>query len=182
MRRDLNAKKNCLTFSQTPIKKSRFYNLSFWFCKGNHNVSSENTTWGFMRFQFSCKCSWRNGKCSYRTRTRTTRRTSRLLPHLIINLSHNRRRSHFLDSSRNFSRRVPSSETRACSEIMATNWTQCVRHWCSTQTQLTWCRPCCHHRVVVVLMFCVCEAWRRYRLSPRWERPDPQISNKSNFS
>lgn len=48
MRRDLNAKKNCLTFSQTPIKKSRFYNLSFWFCKGNHNVSSENTTWGFM--------------------------------------------------------------------------------------------------------------------------------------
>lgn len=86
MRRDLNAKKNCLTFSQTPIKKSRFYNLSFWFCKGNHNVSSENTTWGFMRFHFSCKCSWRNGKWSDRTRTRTTRRTSRLLPHLIIKL------------------------------------------------------------------------------------------------
>lgn len=182
MRRDLNAKKNCLTFSQSPIKKSRFYNLSFWFCKGNHNVSSENTTWGFMRFQFSCQCSWRNGKCSYRTRTRTTRRTSRLLPHLIIKLVSQQ-------EILAFSRQLPeflSSRSVLWNASMfwnhGANWTLCVRHWCSTQTQLTWCRPCCHHRVVVVLMFCVCEAWRRYRLSPRWERPDPQISNKSNFS
>lgn len=108
-----------------------------------------------MRFQFSCQCSWRNGKCSYRTRTRTTRRTSRLLPHLIINLSHNRRRSHFLNSCRNFSRRVPSSETRACSEITA-RIGLCV-YVIDARLKLSW--PDADHVVITVLLLYLCSVF-----------------------
>ena len=112
----------------------------------------------FIKFHFSRQYSWRNGKWS--NRTRTTRRTSRLLPHLIINLSHNSRHSHFLDSRWNFSRRVLSSKTRTCSGIVVTNWTRwdeasrtlCERHWCSAQTSPD--QP--DHVVITVMLLYLC--------------------------